>query len=513
MTGVLGALALAGVGVVAVFLVVQMASPTGPTLPVKGPPTPTPPKDTPAPDMPRVWAPKLTLTLGDPRTSGLAKWTPDFDAAPVKAFDFDGDGDQELVAHGNDTKVYVFDARTGRVLATLPTTYPPAWHIERILNGVEAARLRPGEPPSIVVTNHAAYLAVWQFVPGNSTPDKFTFKKSWEQRLPATSGEGVSMDAKPVLADLEGHGELAIIVHEEERNGYAFRPDGKLLWKASTGGGNAEPAVGDLDGDGTPEVVFASDSGLVTVVDGRTGATRWTYDAGATLWPASISVAPTIAELDGAAPKEVVFTARDARDRKDFRQNHMAVFAVHGVDGRGVALWTVRPSWANPLSYTHLIVHDVDGDGAPDVCGQDWNTIGHIPGDWDLLGPAHVFCLDADGSEKWVREVQSWWSNKDLVLGDLDGDGRLDLLTETSSIEYGDVLLLLDAATGTPRSQLSLGSWKLERGPIVADLYGSGRTQMVAPVRTLDDAPQGALLLFDLRAAFHAPWPGHVPLR
>jgi outer membrane protein assembly factor BamB len=455
---------------------------------------------------------KPALVLGDPATSGRERWMSDVDAYPVKAYDFDGDGVDEVVVHANDTHVLVFHGKTGRVLADLTTTYPPGWYLERVLNGVEAARLAPGEPPSIVVTNHAAYVSVWQFVPSQSDGQRFAFAKRWEHRLDLLHASP-SMDSKPVLADLDGDGDAEILAQTEELGVYALRHDGTVMWKLGIGGGNAEPAVGDLDGDGQPEVVFASDAGVVTAVDGKAGRIAWAFDArGTGVSPASIPVAPTIADLDGKPPSEVLFTARDAHDEHDFAQDHMAVFAVRGVQGKGSVVWVHQATWANPLSYTHLIAHDLEGDGRPEVLGMDWNTFGHIPGDWEHTGPAHVFALDARGEERWVRELDAWWSNKDLALLDIDGDGRLEVLANGPA-EGADGLWVFDARSGKAEGFLSAWPWKVERGPALADLWGKGTTQLLLPVRPVDEqgAPRGAVLVYDLGAAWDAPWPGYPP--
>ena len=274
----------------------------------------------------------LTLTLGDPATSGLGGWPGTFDAAP-KAYDFDGDGIEELAALNNDTNVYVFSARTGRVLAKLPTQTPPGWHIERVLNGVEAGVLRPGEAPSLVVTNHAAYVTVWRFVALQSNADQFAFEKAWERRSDDCFWNP-GMDAKPTLADVNRDGVQEILVQTEETGLIALNADGTRLWHHCWGGGNAEPIVADLQADGDVDVIFASDAGMLVVLRGTDGSPQWSFNADNPAYgvkPASISVAPTVAELDGKPPLEVVFTARHApsNDSSQFSSFHLAVFAVH----------------------------------------------------------------------------------------------------------------------------------------------------------------------------------------
>jgi len=457
-----------------------------------------------------AWRPNLAAVLGDPRVTGLSGWPPAFDAPPILAFDFDGDGRKEVVAHGNDSRVWVFSA-DGKVLAQLSTRYPPAWHRERILNAVEAGVLAPGEPPSLVVTNHAAYVTVFRFDAGASSRSSFVFAKAWERRADECH-RSPSMDAKPTLADVDRDGRLEILVQTEEIGFYALRADGTTLWKQCWAGGNGAPVAAELYGDGRMQVIVGSDSGLLSVLDGATGAPLWTFNAQAHgARPGSITVSPTVGELDGRLPREVLFTARVAAEREPSRyhENHVAIFAVRQSmeTWQAEIVWMRQPEWANPLSYTRLVVHDVTGDGRAEVCGMDWNTIGHYPGDWERLGPAHAFCLDASGRDLWMRELDTWWSNSEILLGDFDGDGRLDILAHGPRDGY-DGLWRLDAATGAPRAFLAIGDWKLSRAPIATDLFGRGTTQLVVPVEPANGGHRGAIMVFDLGVAYNVPWPG-----
>jgi outer membrane protein assembly factor BamB len=435
-------------------------------------------------------------------------WTPLFDAVPT-AYDLDHDGTDELIVQGNDTQVYVFSAATGRVLSTLPTTLPRHWYVERALNEVTVAVLRPGEAPSLLVADPAAYVAAWRFVPDQSSHDKFVFQKRWEVRADGCHPEP-GMDAAAVAADLDGDGTQEVLVQTEETGAYAFTADGQMLWKKCIGGGNAAPVVGDLYGDGRPDVVFASDSGVVTAVDGAHGETEWAFDATAShVWPASVSVSPTVAELDGHPPQEVLFTARNAWSAKpsDAPNEHVAIFAVHGnasAPGKAGLLWMLQPAWANPLSYTPLVVRDVDGDGHPDIFGMDWNTIGHYPGNWERLNATHVFRLDSDGHPVWKRDLETWWSNKNIALADADGDGRPDVIVEGPRYG-GDGVWRLSAATGQPEAYMPFAGWQVMRGPLLADLRHDGRMEMVAAVEPVDHpgGPRGALLVIEMQAAYN----------
>lgn len=461
-----------------------------------------------------VATPRLQVTLGDPSAPGLSEWTPPFDAMP-KAFDIDGDGVDELMAAGNDTNVYVFDVTTGGVLAKLPITTIPDWYIERVLNGVEAGILRPGESASLVVASPSAHIAVWQFQPGSSSDEAFTFTKVWERRLNQCNPQP-SMDAKVTLADLDGDGSLEILAQTEEVGVFALKADGTSLWRQCWGGGNAAPVADDLDGDGRLEAIFAADDGYLAVLDGAKGTVKWTFDAKELgITPASISTSPTVAELDGVAPKELVFTARSAAitDPKRYDANHMAIIAVHASEAtnwEGRALWVVQPEWANPLSYSRILARDVDGDGRTDLFGMDWNTIGHFPGNWERLGDANAFRLDSTGATVWVRPIDAWWSNKDITLGDANGDGELDVLANGPYVG-SDGFWILSAATGEPTAFLPAGGWKVLRGAQLLDLRHDGKVDLVVPVEPVDPTDRrGAILVVDLGVRFDPSWAGQA---
>jgi len=447
------------------------------------------------------------IVLGDPETSGLDEWPAQFDVAPL-AYDLDGDGTDELVAQSNDTMVYVFSA-DGRVLARLPTTYPDDWHIERIQNAAAAGVLRPGERPSLVVTDHAAYVTLWQV--RASGRGHIDFERVWESRMDACFG-WPGMDAKPTLADLDGDGSLEILVQTEEVGFFALRADGTELWHQCWAGGNSSPVAADVDGDGRLEVVVGSDAGQLSVLAGDTGQPIWTFNAAAHVRPASISVEPTVADLDGDGESEILFTVRDVPDADPdtWARAHMAIFAVHRNlhTWQPELVWMRQPEWANPLSYTRLVVQDVDGDGAMDIFGMDWNTVGHEPGHWEMLGPAHAFRLDEDGNDVWVRELGTWWSNKDVAIADTDGDGRLEMLANAPAPSGDDSLVALDVETGDTVRHIALPGWLVMRGPIMTDLRHDGTMQVVVPVMPTGGPPRGAFLLFELDVPYLAPWRG-----
>lgn len=61
------------------------------------------------------------------------------------------------------------------------------------------------------------------------------------------------------------------------------------------------PALGDVDGDGTPELVAVTNDGRVARVDPHTAAIRVTYQRDAPIW-----THPTLADLDSDSVPEIL---------------------------------------------------------------------------------------------------------------------------------------------------------------------------------------------------------------
>ncbi|HEV8361529.1 MAG TPA: VCBS repeat-containing protein [Candidatus Thermoplasmatota archaeon] len=427
-------------------------------------------------------SPTLTLTITEADAQPTHAWQP-FDAYPVKLYDIDGDGRKEIIDHNDNKYVYILDSATGELLTELTTTFPAGWEA-RTINGVEVQVMQPGAPPSLIVGNSAAYITRFDYNASASTATNFVFDEKWERRLnDYTANPG--MDAKPVLHDVDYTHVYEIYAQVEEQGVFALRANGTVIWKHNASGGNAEPVIADVDLDGHLEALFFSDSGLVRVYTAKTGAAEWTFDATSYISaPASIPRGGTVAQLDGSGRREVVFCARDAHDANNWDNDHMALFVLQNDDNDawGNLKWMRQPSWANPLCYTRPVVWDDDGDGKADIYGMDWNTEGHFPGNWSRLGPAHVFSFDRSGNERWNTTLDTWWSNKDIALADLDGDGSAEVLASGPNDAGHDGWWLLNPATGAQEQFIDVDPYKSTRAPRVGDLDGDGDLEFVAPV-------------------------------
>jgi hypothetical protein len=145
--------------------------------------------------------------------------------------------------------------------------------------------------------------------------------------------------------------------------------DWDVLWIFNTYGQVwSSPAVGDVDNDGTLEVVIGSDDNKVYVLDGPSGSLEYAFSTGGGV-PASAA----LANLDSDAYLEMVIGSTDSN-----------VYAFQWDGTTGSTEWTYSTGDA---VYSSAAIGDIDLDGGLEI----------IIGSTD----ANVYSLNASGSLEW----------------------------------------------------------------------------------------------------------------
>ena len=277
----------------------------------------------------------------------------------------------------------------------------------------------------------------------------------------------------PVVANLDGDPEgIPELVITTACNGWrrgvlrAYRPKtGEALWEGrlpdAEGGpgaiapvhGRATPAIGDLDGDGFPEVVTVMSIPLdpkeagtgeamrIAAFDGRTGVRLWVSDSNVKVRGGSgdqdFNGAATLADLNGDGTPEIIYGALV------LNADGTLLWEKNGGGGEGAV-----SSYYGGIA----VVADIDLDGSPDV-----------------IAGRRVY--EADGEAKF-----------DPLTGDdgypavanLDDDPQAEIV-----LVHNGKVTIFDGETGVAQSNtFTIAGGGIGGPPTIADFDGSGRNEI-----------------------------------
>ena len=219
-------------------------------------------------------------------------------------------------------------------------------------------------------------------------------------------------------------------------------------------------ALGDVNGDGRLDIVTANTgTSAVAVLTGRAGGSFAT----ATLYPFVLGDSPyavALGDINGDGRPDIV-TAN--------YYIHTTVVLLGQANGRfatGVAYSTTPGSYPRSVA-----LGDVNGDGQLDIVTANTTntssgTAGVLLGQAGGFAPARTFPV---GGSKPVG----------IALGDINGDGWLDIVTANIDTNDAGVLLGQAGRSFAPARTYSTGAGSAPNAVALADMNGDGRLDMV----------------------------------
>ncbi len=325
----------------------------------------------------------------------------------------------------------------------------------------------------------------------------------WLRVLDATTGGnipgfpqqvGTAIDSSPAIADVTGNGQNEIIVGVGStwvpnqqgglviyrRNGQRHcrfttadqqniwtedpRPDGYAEGVFST------PAIGDITGNGRPEIVFGGWDQKIHAIDGNCNSIPgFPYHVDDTVWSS-----PALYDIDGDGRLEIFIGGDQSPGAGSINWQGGEFRALDYRNGRVHEIWKRQ---IRDVIHSSPAIGDINGDGRMEVVVGGGNAWGH-----------------SDGRRLWVwradngGDVAGWAGGKDLggvvrgspVLGDLTGNGRPEIVvTSRDGAVYafrGDGQQLW-RRPGIANCCIPPGA--LNSSPIIADMTGNGRQDVV----------------------------------
>ena len=396
--------------------------------------------------------------------------------------DIDGDGQPEVIASAYS--IVALDGATGtlewRTASGHDRSQPAAANVGRTWPGIVLADVDQDGSPEIVTAHGGGWVSVYN--------GQGYFESGWPQHPLTNELRGLS------VADLAGDGNLQIIVTGavgSQVNTWVYEHTGSLRpgWpQLNNDGGyawgvyNANAAAGDLDGDGTGEIIVPSDVHYINAYnpDGSLIAANPIY--GSKNW-GQVGVWESLAtELRGWGECNGV---RAESYRTNFADGPADIADVNG-DGvmEVVATGNVYDCHAGypPSRYTGVYIFNADRSRF-NTGGFDWRT---TPVD-----------TGAPLSEDY-NIIESAEANP--ALADLDGDGRLEILFASYDGRLHAYWLDKSEHGNWPFSvyQPADGTLSFASEPAVADLDGDGHAEVIFTSWTQKGSGQtGKLVILD----------------
>lgn len=322
----------------------------------------------------------------------------------------------------------------------------------------------------------------------------------WKFNAARPGGDGCN-DVAPLIVDTDGDGTMEVVVPSSCYNRtYCFDgATGAVRWMALTRGSDSPPTVADVDGDGRLEILHGEFGGWVRCLHADDGSLDWELAVDTRSW---IQTAPMLLDVDGDGGMDFVVATWNSTEG-----DTNAVRAYRCSDRQLL--------WRHPLRdvvYHGTTVVDLDDDGRPELALGDYSgtvTVlnaedGSLAWEMPSLGMGHyagapvgagdldgdgrcdllavswykVISLDRAGSVRWEYDIPDYQTSfRGAALADVSGDELPDAVFGTS----GGLLEALSGLDGSLLWSVDLAAaygdtrFELDHAPVIADLDGDGK--------------------------------------
>jgi hypothetical protein len=330
--------------------------------------------------------------------------------------DLDGDGDRDLVssdAVAGSLSWFENDGR-GRFTRRFIQKDEPGWFERNAVGDVDG----DGRPDVVVVKNLHGDL-VW-FRNSGAPRDG-----PWQRHVITKGGMPGAYDV--ALADIDGDGRLDVAA-----SGWIKGND--FVWYRNPGAldapwtrhviaeqlGEARTVwLADFDGDRKPDLLVTASIANLIAWFGNPGATGGAWARHPIDERSVRPIHAQAVDLDGDGDLDVL-AALGSGGKPDLGNTHQVVWYENlGRPGRGAA-WRKHVIADRFPQASEVTAGDLDGDGRLEVVASAWGPDGRLI----------CFAAGADPRGPWTAHPlkEHWSKANQMVIADLDGDGRPDVV-------------------------------------------------------------------------------------
>jgi outer membrane protein assembly factor BamB len=293
---------------------------------------------------------------------------------------------------------------------------------------------------------------------------------------PVNVGAGILVS--PKLYDFDGDGKLEIVVATGSGEVYVLNSTGTVRWSYSTGSVVwGSPAIGDIDGDGSADIVVANDGGQVYAFDSD-GNVKSGFPISVTCRIRFL----TLANIDSDTENEILFPTFQPCNR---------LYVYDGKDSDSDSDDKADLKWYYQLSQRIRSHPVVNGSGASaeiliaDVVGNlyKFDSSGNLISGW----PINV------GLSQWMSSPS---------VGDIDGDGVQDFVvggggTGPNKIYAYNLDGTLKWALVLPDENGSNLSGHYPRNIVLANIDGDSGLEVIVTVLPFNFGDPGYIYVID----------------
>ena len=304
----------------------------------------------------------------------------------------------------------------------------------------------------------------------------------------------------PIIYDLDNDGKQEIIVTANDLV-TAFRTDGTLMngWPKKldhgtmSSGSIPPPSVGDINGDGKPEIIYFNYWSFFTK-NGKACGYAWGPDgSNAPGWenqcPADLFGSNTanqtrslsmLYDLDKDGKDEIINWVNYWEENVQNQKFFINVVKGDGSIADGWPLVFDAADDKTQRAITFPAVGDLDGDGIPEIVTLE-NDYDNDPKSFACAGNILTYTPKGELKKKFSSQC-NYGYYEGIILLDVDGDGKLEIgyHTKDEGIVFYDANG--NAAKNWPFNNYGFQKYLLS----VADLAGDGTPDIIFPVWSRD---------------------------
>jgi hypothetical protein len=271
------------------------------------------------------------------------------------------------------------------------------------------------------------------------------------------------IEGAPAVGDLDGDGDNEVVFADSAGNVYALNSTCSQIWSFATDdtiNEPASPAIANLDFDDALEVLISDNNGTIYAIDSD-GTSIWNRTEGT-----ASRVTPAIGNVDvGDLEAEIAIVSEAG-------SNYGVL--INAEDNSEV--WRYNLSCR---SYASPTIADVDGDGSLDVIFAPSTCPGNIP---------NVVAFDQSGAMIWnftdFNGAPYEYIYASPSVYDIDGDGTVEIVVMdcADGCSDGYALYIINGSDGTLIDS-EITPYFGDSSPALADLNDDGELEIVVGTR------------------------------